>query len=57
MSVCNNSDNQNPPTHKKNALKEIRGHEEEKNGDIRRKEEREREKEGGKQTKLYHQDR
>jgi len=30
------------PHTKKNALKEIRGHEEEKNGDIRRKEERER---------------
>jgi hypothetical protein len=53
--VCNNSDNQNPPTHtqKKNSLKDIRrNEEEEKNEDIRRKSERER-----KQTKLYHQDR
>jgi len=42
-----------PHTPKKNSLKDIRrNEEEEKNGDIRKKSERER-----KQTKLYHQDR
>jgi len=54
MSVCSNSDNQNPPTHtKKNGLKEIRGNEEEE----KNPETLEEKKRDGKQTKLYHQDR
>ena len=53
MCVCNNSDNQSPPTRTpKNSLKDIRRNEEEKT-EILGESEREGER---KQTKLYHQE-